>query len=129
MWHISSTRCISIELAVTRPTNLYARLLRIYELRVGRLKDQHDGDNGTLYADDDARDDDLRRSAHEAWLARDDLLLASRQDASNAVGLRDEGAVDEWEGEPGKDAGEVTGQERRLRHQREGREVRNGDAE
>ena len=84
----------TLGLTVTLHTNLYSRLLRIYELRVGRLKDQHDGDNGTLYADDDTRDDDLRRGAHEAWLARDDLLLASRQNARDAVRLRDEGTVD-----------------------------------
>ena len=112
-----------------RRTNLNAGLLRIYELRVGRLKDQHDGDNGTLYADDDARDNDLRRRAHEPRLARDDLLLTSGQDARDAVRLRDESAVDEREGEPGQDTSQVAREQRRLRHERERRAVGDGDAE
>ena len=112
-----------------RYTNLNASLLRIYQLRVGRLKDQHDGDNGTLYADDDARDDDLRRRAHEPGLARDDLLLTSGEDARDAVRLGDERAVDEREGEAGQDARQVAREERRLRDERERRAVGDGDAE
>ena len=95
-----------------------AVLGQVEQLGVGRLEYEHHRDDGRFDADDDERDDELRRCAHEAWLARHDFLLTSGQDARNSIGLCHQRAVDETERQAGEDAGEVARDQRWLGYQR-----------
>jgi len=61
----------------------------------------------------------LSGGAHETQLSRDDLLLAAGENARDAVGLCDQCAVDEREGDSGQDAGCRAGGRGRLGYEYE----------
>jgi len=61
----------------------------------------------------------LRRSAHKAKFPRDDFLLAAGENTRDAVRLGDQCAVDEGEGDSGKDAGGGARGRSRLGYERE----------
>lgn len=94
----------------------------------GGLQDDERDHQSELHADEDGGDDHLGPGAHEARLAGADLLLAARQDASDAVGLGHQGRVAHSRGQAHQEALEVAGRRGGFSYKGERADVTQKDA-